>query len=198
MQIIDVVFMRIPKNASDLDKVVYISRFVTNYMTYVRHDDIYSEYTILKDGVGVCGDYATITAYLLNRLGIKCEYVVAKNFEEWKPGHAFNIVYLDNKPYFLDNTWEKGNLFATSKHFLVSFEEFKKYHSIGTPDIDYEIGREDCQYTYSRSDILESEDKIEEYASNYVISEEQLKLLLSQERYEKLDSALRATKFHRL
>lgn len=195
MQIIDVIFTRIPENASDLDKVVYISRFVTNYMSYVEHDDLYTNYTILRDGVGVCRDYANITAYLLNRLGVRCEYVVAKNFEEWKPGHAFNIVYLDEKPYFLDNTWETGGLFCESHHFLVSYEEFKKYHSIMAPDIDFEIHREDCQSTYHRFYVNSSEYKIEKYVSNYIISEEQLKKLISQERYEKLDSALRSTKY---
>ena len=196
MQIIDVIFTRIPENASDLDKVVYISRFVTNYMSYVKHDDLYTNYTILRDGVGVCRDYANITAYLLNRLGVRCEYVVAYNYDKYnKPGHAFNVVYLDEKPYFLDNTWETGGLFCDSHHFLVSYEEFKKYHSIMAPDIDFEIHREDCQSTYHRFYVNNSEYKIEKYASNYIISEEQLKKLISQERYEKLDSALKSTKY---
>mgnify|MGYP002624289036 CR=1 FL=1 len=204
MRMVDIIMTRIPENASELDKVVYISMFVINYMSYVNHPDDYSEYEILKKGTGVCRDYAKITEYLLKKIGIKCEIVSSQNYEKndltkwptdqnpWVPGHEFNIVYIDNQPYFIDNTWENDTSLWLSNYFLVSLEEFKKTHS------EYhEIYNYDCKMTYSRKDIEQSVKRVSKYEKNYIITAEQLKLLLKQDRYEYIERATMGYKIGR-
>ena len=197
-RMIDVVMSRIPSGASDLDKVVYVSSFVVNYMDYVDHPEIDNIYTILKRGTGVCRDYANITSYLLNKLGVECKDVSSLNsdkvdinaiapVEGTVGGHQFNVVSIDGIDYFLDNAWERnGASLWKSDYFLVSKELFKKSHS-QYPAIDMY----DCPKTYPRDKIQESLNRIMHYENNYIIKDEQLSKLLKQEKYANVEYALK-------
>ena len=79
-----------------------------NYMLAVQKQDIslipnesYNAYGALGLGISVCQGYALAYDYLLEQVGIKSEYCSSDVLN-----HAWNIVYIDNKPYHVDVTWD--------------------------------------------------------------------------------------------
>ena len=146
---IDLIKMRIPYDASKLDKVTYVSLFMINYFQYdydlVRKQEEegndfkdVNPSEVVKSGKGVCRHFASLTKKILNSLGVECECITAydKNYEE---GHVFNVVTIDGKSYFLDNTWLIDSIKAnpnwgltTSKNFLRSNHNFghEEYRSV--------------------------------------------------------------------
>ncbi len=65
--------------------------------TYSKRDS----YQAIVKGTGVCEGYAKAYAVLLNKVGIKNEYCGSDALN-----HAWNIVYIDGKPYHVDVTWD--------------------------------------------------------------------------------------------
>ena len=61
----------------------------------------YNAYGALVLGTSVCMGYALAYDYLLEQVGIKSEYCSSDVLF-----HAWNIVYIDNKPYHVDVTWD--------------------------------------------------------------------------------------------
>ena len=116
------------------DRIDTLSEY--NYSDYLAEkngsidkmaDENYSAYGILVLRNGVCSGYASAYAMCLDELGIK-SYCV----ESDKLNHAWNIVYLDGEPYFVDSTWDDpiwdvcGR--ATHNNFLVSTSKLKQNH----------------------------------------------------------------------
>lgn len=64
-------------------------------------DISYTAYGILVKQLGVCQGYALAYDYLLEQVGVRCEYVSSELLN-----HAWNIVYINNKPYHVDTTWD--------------------------------------------------------------------------------------------
>lgn len=184
------ILSKIPEDSTELDKVVYISKFIINYLNYDNENykkelegigevPMRNFYELSSIGVGVCHDYAKLTEYLLKKIGMECKYIASETYDYQKdikiPGkvkinpsngqvldrkyqsHAFNLVYIDDKPYFLDNTWiEKETKLYTSENFLVSTDTFFKTHG------DYvEVKNYDCPEDYSRYDISKAESMVE-------------------------------------
>lgn len=200
------ILSKIPENATELEKVTYISKFIIESFNYDNDNykkllegtgetPIRTFYDFVSQGVGVCRDYANITKYLLNKIGIKCEYISSTTYDyendifipgkikcsditgmimdEKYFGHAFNLVYIDNKPYFLDNTWinREEKLFE-SENFLVSTDTFRKTHG------DFvEVEKHNCPENYSRYDISRAESMIEMFW--FYCTDEELRLLQS-------------------
>ena len=197
------VLSRLPENATELEKVVYISKFIIDYFNY--DDKNYKKlldgtgetpdrsfYDFASQGVGVCRDYAAITKELLNKAGIRCEYIGSTTYDYERdkdiPGkikrsdttgkildskyfsHAFNLVYIDNQPYWLDNTWIYRDEKLCESDFLLSTDSFEKTHG------EYvEVKKIDCPNDYDRTKILETENKISNYLHNY--TNEELRVL---------------------
>jgi len=55
----------------------------------------FSPYSILVNGQGICGGYANLMCYVLNRVNIQTEYVCNE-------AHAWNVVRIDSKWYNSD------------------------------------------------------------------------------------------------
>ena len=98
----------------------------------------YSIYGALVKKTAVCEGYAKAYKYLLNSAGIECEILqgTANNSSGNTESHAWNAVYLDNKWYLVDVTWDdpiiigggiltKGNRY---KYFLKGSDTFKADH----------------------------------------------------------------------
>ena len=81
--------------------VVWTEYDYANYLNDTIPNISYTAYGILVDQVGVCQGYALAYDYLLERVGIRCEYVSSELLN-----HAWNIVYINNKPYHVDTTWD--------------------------------------------------------------------------------------------
>lgn len=180
---------KIPKEASDIEKTVFLSNFIVNYFDYddktfghKSADDngnrIDTKMTdVIQLGSGVCRHYAKITECLFNYFDIKCEYIESytRQYEnalnngdtiEYDENgrlinenfipHAFNVVYLEGKPYWLDLTWCDFNSygFVDDSNFLVSTHTFSKGNSGYIGHSDYiEIDNYHCENDYDREKI---------------------------------------------
>ena len=70
----------------------------------------------------VCGGYADAYSYLMNKIGIKTEYVGSEELD-----HGWNIVVINNKPYYVDVTWDDCHMnYIEHDNFLRSYDGFVK------------------------------------------------------------------------
>lgn len=85
----------------------------------------YSMYGVFVNKVAVCQGYSLAYAYMLDRIGIENYYCNSK-----KLNHAWNIVYVNGKPYHVDITWDDVVWDVTGQvvhdNFLVSTETLKR------------------------------------------------------------------------
>ena len=119
---------------SDEQKALLLHDRLCVHNEYPFYTDItdveHTAYGALANGSSVCQGYAMAYMYLLNRVGIKNYYV-----SSGKLNHAWNIVYIDGKPYhvdvtFDDSNWEKEDLRNVSgavyhDNFLVSTDTLR-------------------------------------------------------------------------
>ena len=93
-------------------------RYLSGNIPLISH----SMYGALVNGVAVCQGYALAYSYLLDRIGIENYYCGSELLY-----HAWNIVYVNNKPYHVDITWDDNPWDVTGKvtheNFLVSTDE---------------------------------------------------------------------------
>ena len=96
----------ISPDMNDQDKIKAICLYILEHVKYDGLSGIESNdeplKSVLEDGKGVCISYAYYTNVLLNKAGIK-SFVVVGN------GHAWNLIELDDKYYYLDTTNMDGN-----------------------------------------------------------------------------------------
>lgn len=98
----------------------------------------YTIYGSLIKHTSVCEGYAKALKYLLNSAGIKCELLqgTAINTSGTKETHAWNAVYLDEKWYLIDSTWDDpiiiggGSITIRNKYkyLLKGLDTFDKDH----------------------------------------------------------------------
>ncbi len=92
----------------------------------------------------VCQGYAEAYAYLLKCVGIRSEIASSKTLN-----HAWNIVYIDNKPYHVDVTWDDPTRDVSGRvyhyNFLVSTDELRNGDE---PHIAYDYPDSPTDTTY--------------------------------------------------
>ena len=105
-----------PKNLSDLELEKYIYQYVIDNMEYeiVYRESTAFGYYSLKEGVGVCGDYAELFCILANHAGLEA-YVCSSST------HAWNTVVIDGEKYHCDALWDQGR--EEWLYFNISGEE---------------------------------------------------------------------------
>ena len=74
----------------------------------------YSLYWALDSGLGICQDYTYCFDLIASEVGLKAGIVFDSTIN-----HAYNVVYVDNKLYYLDSCW---NDCSRSKDFLFMTE----------------------------------------------------------------------------
>ena len=80
----------------------------------------------------VCGGYSKAFQYLCKKAGIKCTYVLGMTDQL----HAWNLVELDDKYYWIDATWgdsfdSEGNTVLNYHYFMVPDKIlFRTHHSL--------------------------------------------------------------------
>ena len=90
------------------EKVKTIHDYVCDLITYTDDvDNCSTAYSALKNGLGLCNSYALTMYRLLIEAGVPCKYIggVAGTGRD-SGGHAWNIVALGDKWYYLDATWD--------------------------------------------------------------------------------------------
>ncbi len=109
---------------SDYEKVKTITDFICDTVTYDYdnlYDDTYmlkySAYAALINGTSVCQGYANLFYRMALLAGLDCRIVTgpADNGEAIE-GHAWNVVKVDGKYYWIDPTWIDGT--GSDEYFL--------------------------------------------------------------------------------
>ena len=83
------------------DRLINYLHYDMGVYTDTVDDDSYNMCGVVFKQVAVCNGYCMAYYYLLRELGIPCEVV---NSNEMM--HAWNIVYIDGVPYYVDCTWD--------------------------------------------------------------------------------------------
>ena len=87
-----------------------------NYQLGIMVPASHSAYGAICLGTAVCQGYAYAYDYLLEQVGIKSEYCSSDVIN-----HAWNIVYIDDKPYHVDVTWDDPVRDVTGRVFHDNF-----------------------------------------------------------------------------
>ncbi len=132
---------------TDVEKALLIHDRLALVCEYDYEYNNYDCYNALVTGVAVCQGYAEAYDYLLEEVGIE-SYIC----ESDELNHAWNIIYINNKPYHVDVTWddvswsngERGVLGAVShKNFLRSTSGM---YDTGHTAFDYDAYPNDTTY----------------------------------------------------
>lgn len=106
---------QIDDSMSDLQKALVLHDYICDLATYpndaVQNDKslYHSAYGFFYDYNTVCAGYALTYSYLLNRIGIPCEYVASTGMR-----HAWNSVNIDGNWYNVDLTYDDISFYNDS------------------------------------------------------------------------------------
>ena len=111
---------------SDVAKVKVIHDYVVGLVTYdnsLKDHSAYGGLAASKHST-VCQGYALIMYKLLTDAGVPCHYVTG---DAGGP-HAWNIVKIKGKWYYLDATWDDPSDTTVYDYFLIGSKQLKKDH----------------------------------------------------------------------
>ncbi len=97
------------QNLTDVEKVLLLHDRLAllceydydSYLAGTIPESSYNAYGVLVLKDAVCKGYALAYDYLLEQVGIESDYCSSDDIN-----HAWNIVYINNKPYHVDVTWD--------------------------------------------------------------------------------------------
>lgn len=135
-QYLDDIIKQMDENLDDYGKVKWLHDYICNNFSYGGDHDAFS---MLETKQGVCSAYAALYRALLNRVGIKNEYVYGYTLDGKKTElHAWNLVKLGLFWYHVDVTWDDLESGMRYDYFLITDSRIKelKHKSWDTPDRD--------------------------------------------------------------
>lgn len=93
---------------TNYEKVKAIHDYVCKITSYKDDaDNCSSAYSILSTGDGLCNSYSLLLYKLLVEAGVPCKWLGGTaGTKRDAAGHAWNIVELGNKWYYVDSTWD--------------------------------------------------------------------------------------------
>lgn len=124
---------------SQYEKEKYVHDYIINHCTYIEptgSENASNIYGCLVEGKAACEGYSRAFQYLLNRLNIPNRVVTGEGATDGVNyiAHMWNLVYIENKPYFVDVTWDdpkSESSIIRHTYFNVTTEElFKKHRSL--------------------------------------------------------------------
>ena len=117
------------KGATDYETIRNIHDYIVNHITYDNSLTRATAYQGLEEQSTICQGYALLTYKLLTDAGIPCRFVSGYAGES----HAWNIVELDGKWYYLDTTWDDpvgSSPQLTYDYFLVGSDKLSQDHTL--------------------------------------------------------------------
>ncbi|MBR3551906.1 MAG: hypothetical protein IKN72_00790 [Clostridia bacterium] len=145
---------------SDADKCLLVHDRLAawcayNYEDYLAHavpSESLTAYGPLALRTGICGGISFAYKWMMDQLGIECAAV-----DSFRLNHAWNEVWLDGEPYFVDVTWDDpvwdipGRV--NHNNFLQSYATFSVSHNAS----DYDTSPTSTLYENYFSTAAESE-----------------------------------------
>jgi hypothetical protein len=102
-EVVENCLAQIDPNASDYEKVKYVYEWLIDHVTYnLDSKENQNILSVFLYGESVCNGFASATQYLLTLMDVPCMIVYGNSEGQ---SHAWNLVYVDQQPYFLDCTW---------------------------------------------------------------------------------------------
>lgn len=128
----ELIYNNITDTMSDLEKIRVLHDYIINNTKYdsLKANNLSDEYDstriqgVLYDHYAICSGYTDIMAVILDKLGIV-------NYKISSDTHVWNAVYLGNKWYHLDLTWDDpvtttGRDLLEHSYFLIDNKELEK------------------------------------------------------------------------
>ena len=112
---------------SNYDKVKTIHDYVSDLISYTNTGELYENaaYGAFKYGKALCNAYALCFYKLCVEAGVPCKYIGGyAGTGRDAGGHAWNIVALGDKWYFVDPTWDDTDDVLSYEYFLKGTEDF--------------------------------------------------------------------------
>ena len=150
------------KNA--YEKVRAINDYICDKVTYDYtnlNDDSYnlkySAYAALINGTSVCQGYASLFYRMALEAGLDCRILSGKaDNGEGIGDHAWNIVRLGGKYYYIDVTWNDGS--RSDKYFLIGKDGFRDHFpSSEFTSATFTAAYPIAEKTYKEGDPLEND-----------------------------------------
>lgn len=93
---------QVDSTMDDLQKALVIHDYICDNSYYCENGDVsHSAYGFFKDGKVVCAGYTLAYSYIMNKLGVPCEYVTSMSMS-----HAWNTIKIGGKWYNVDLTYD--------------------------------------------------------------------------------------------
>lgn len=138
----------------DYEKAMQVYTYLIDTVTYAQSEDDQSIAGAFWKKEAVCAGYAGAMQYLLDRLGIFCIYVEGDTADTGE-GHAWNIILLDGRPYYVDVTngdqpdFLQGDAALLEEHKTTLYDYYcpfpDEYETLYIPTGEFEIP--DCSAT---------------------------------------------------
>lgn len=123
------------------DNVTYDYDNLDDSTYYLKH----TAYAALIDGTAVCQGYATLYYRFARECGLETRVIVGTSRDE---NHAWNIVKMGDYYYYLDSTWDAGNIIYD--YYLKGSTSFTEDH---TPESQYLETQFTEKYPISETDM---------------------------------------------
>ena len=132
----DEIYEQIDPGLPDYEKMLAFYDTIIDETDYSENDHDQDMTSIFLDKNSVCAGYSRAFQYLCKKAGIECAYIEGTAYgfqDEDREAHAWNLVKLDDKYYWVDVTWgdplsedEKYN--KTYSYFCSDDGEFLQTH----------------------------------------------------------------------
>lgn len=121
------------KEKSNYQKVKLIHDYIVNNTRYVSSGNSHTAYGALLEGRAVCQGYAQLAYKMLTDAGVKCYFISGQaNNGSRTEDHAWNLVKVGKKWYYLDVTWDDptgGEDRLRYDYFLVGSRKLDQDHA---------------------------------------------------------------------